>query len=102
MIRNDIWGFILKGKKQGEKLNLWQLIVRWILYPISTLKWFLNDKGDGYKFQYDEWIIDGVRISGYVLQRLLESNGQIYQIKRDGDKLIFTRLYAVVYEYTNE
>ncbi|MCA9340430.1 MAG: hypothetical protein KDA17_05940 [Candidatus Saccharibacteria bacterium] len=92
-MRNWIWKRATANYPEGQILNKPLIILRWILFPVDSLFWRMNEHR-GYHWPSNTWTIFGVRYSDKALRMLADSGGETYKIKREGDCVILERVDA--------
>ena len=89
--RLKVWHWLCRNLEYGQMLPRRYILARSILFPIDALRALLL-ANHPYKPIYNEWVINGVRYSARSLMMLAEANGEIFRIRREGDRLWFESL----------
>lgn len=76
---------------EGCIMPTWAVVLRWILFPLDSVRWSLSS-GGGYQLQSDTWVINGVQYSGAALREIAQSTGELYLITRIGEVITFERV----------
>lgn len=92
-MRKRFWYWILdKSKHPAERvLPPWLRFVYAVLFPLQFFFWRMSGSR-GYRAQYDDWMIHGVRYSARALWDLSRSDGQCFQVWREGETLTMRRI----------
>ncbi len=90
-IRNKLWHKIVKNRPPNIILPTRFVVVRWILFPLQTTRWYL-EKREGYQIMYNTWIINDILISNEALYELSKSKGELYKIELQGKYLSIERV----------
>jgi len=82
-IRKKLFNKILKLTKyvEGSYLNKFQMIIRCILFPLSSFYWYMH-KQNGYCPATQSWKINGVRYSNQFFEELAVSKDGNFPIIR--------------------
>lgn len=72
-------------------MPLWARIIFAILFPLRFVAW---KQGQilGWQFERDVWLIGGLEYSGSFFETMANARGEIYQITREGTKVVLRRL----------
>lgn len=79
------WLHKRSGRRQGERLSAWALLLKRLLFPVNGLFWALSEFNDGYRSETDTWCINGVHYSAEGLELLARANGAMYKVTRYGN-----------------
>lgn len=90
-MRNKLWRFIQRNYPEGVELSGWRRTIKAILFPLKYTCWKVG-KTHGYQWDYDDWIIGGVRYNDYLFDILSKARGEIYKITNEGGRCIFERI----------
>ena len=68
------------GVKEGEISPKWLLAVRFVLFPLQSSRWWLNDS-EGYQIHTDTWKINGLEFSSTYFEDLANKAPYWYRVK---------------------
>ena len=57
------WVIRKAGVKHGQVLPKWAIVLRFIICPISSIRWSVNE-GEGYQITTGTWRIEGLEFPG--------------------------------------
>lgn len=90
-MRLVLWRWLRSNHPPYLELPRWLLLIRALLFPIDFFFWRVG-KSRGYQWESEMWLIGGHRWSGEFFHVLSNSNGGVYRIWMDGNRVMFQRL----------
>ena len=96
------WFLTVCAISQGQIIPRWLRIVRGILMPISTLRWWLI-RTEGYQIHTNTWVIHGVRYTDDYFKHMSKPDGRWFRVVKleDGFLTIEQAPRLKVYDLTD-
>ena len=90
-MRNLIWTFLVRNRQPGVVMPKWLLLIRALLSPLDFFYWYMN-RNNGYQWETDIWLINGIKYSNQALKRIADSKGKTFTIYNQNDVLLFKEI----------
>ena len=65
---------------QHRILPKWAIVLHWLLFPLLSFRYWFDAK-HGYDIRTDVWNINGIKISGYLFDEIIQPGRKFEVIK---------------------
>ena len=85
MTRQTVFRWVVRdvfNQPEGVILSQWFIVLRFILFPLQSIRWWLND-GEGYNILTGTWRINNTDFNNDFLLDLSNNTGYWYRVTKD-------------------